>query len=66
MYLFPLRIEFAWKLNYRDGNNFRIGISSFAIKNKSAQKKSASKLASYLKKNLIFWFCFTNYNVTAF
>jgi hypothetical protein len=27
--LIPLQIEFAWKLNHRDGNNFRIGINSF-------------------------------------
>ena len=27
--LLPLKIEFAWKLNYRGENNFRIGINSF-------------------------------------
>lgn len=27
--LLPLRIEFAWKLNYRGENNFRIGLNSF-------------------------------------
>lgn len=27
--LIPLKIEFAWKLNYRGENNFRVGISSF-------------------------------------
>jgi hypothetical protein len=27
--LIPLQVEFAWKLNHRDGNNFRIGINSF-------------------------------------
>ena len=27
--LLPLTLEFAWKLNHRDGNNFRIGINSF-------------------------------------
>ncbi|MEP0862421.1 MAG: carboxypeptidase-like regulatory domain-containing protein [Ignavibacterium sp.] len=26
--LLPLSIEFGWKLNYRDGNNFRISLSS--------------------------------------
>jgi hypothetical protein len=26
--LLPLSVEFAWKLNYRDGNNFRISLSS--------------------------------------
>jgi hypothetical protein len=27
--LIPLQLEFAWKLNHRDSNNFRIGINSF-------------------------------------
>ena len=27
--LIPLQLEFAWKLNHRDGSNFRIGINSF-------------------------------------
>ena len=27
--LIPLKIEFAWKLNYRGENNFRIGINSY-------------------------------------
>ncbi len=27
--LFPLQLDFSWKLNYRDGNNFRFGINSF-------------------------------------
>ena len=27
--LLPLKVDFAWKLNHRDGNNFRVGISSF-------------------------------------
>ena len=27
--LLPLKIEFAWKLNYRGENNFRVGINSF-------------------------------------
>jgi len=26
--LLPLSVEFGWKLNYRDGNNFRIGLRS--------------------------------------
>jgi hypothetical protein len=26
--LFPMQFEFAWKLNYRDGNNFRISLNS--------------------------------------
>lgn len=29
--LLPLRVEFGWKLNHRDGNNFRVGISSFVF-----------------------------------
>lgn len=29
--LVPLKIEFAWKLNYRGDNNFRVGISSFVF-----------------------------------
>jgi outer membrane protein assembly factor BamA len=29
--LIPLQIEFAWKLNYRGENNFRIGINSVVI-----------------------------------
>lgn len=29
--LIPLQFEFAWKLNYRDGNNFRFGINTFAF-----------------------------------
>ncbi len=27
--LIPFQLEFAWKLNHRDGDNFRIGINSF-------------------------------------
>ncbi len=27
--LIPLQVEFAWKLNHRNGNNFRIAINSF-------------------------------------
>jgi len=27
--LIPLEVEFAWKLNYRDGNNFRAGLNIF-------------------------------------
>ena len=27
--LLPFELDFAWKLNYREGNNFRIGINSF-------------------------------------
>lgn len=27
--LIPIQIEFAWKLNHRDGNNFRIGLNTF-------------------------------------
>ncbi|MEO8399509.1 MAG: hypothetical protein ABI550_06810, partial [Ignavibacteriaceae bacterium] len=26
--LFPLQLEFAWKLNYRDNDNFKIGINA--------------------------------------
>jgi len=26
--MFPISIEFVWKLNYRDGNNFRISLNS--------------------------------------
>lgn len=26
--LFPIQLEFAWKLNYRDGNNYRISLNS--------------------------------------
>ncbi|HSL90455.1 MAG TPA: DUF5686 family protein, partial [Ignavibacteriaceae bacterium] len=29
--LLPLKIEFAWKLNYRGENNFRVGINSFVF-----------------------------------
>ncbi len=29
--LFPMQFEFAWKLNYRDGNNFRFGINTFVL-----------------------------------
>ena len=29
--LIPLQFEFAWKLNYRDENNFRFGINTFAF-----------------------------------
>lgn len=29
--LLPLKVEFAWKLNYRGENNFRIGINSFVF-----------------------------------
>jgi hypothetical protein len=27
--LFPMEFNFSWKLNYRDGNNFRFGIGTF-------------------------------------
>jgi hypothetical protein len=27
--LFPMEFSFSWKINYRDGNNFRFGIGSF-------------------------------------
>jgi hypothetical protein len=27
--LIPFTVEFAWKLNHRDGDNFRIGLNSF-------------------------------------
>jgi len=27
--LFPLQLDFAWRLNYRGGNNFRVGINTF-------------------------------------
>ena len=27
--LVPLKIEFAWKLNYRGNNNFRVGINTY-------------------------------------
>jgi hypothetical protein len=27
--LIPLQLEFAWKLNYKDGNNLRFGINTF-------------------------------------
>lgn len=29
--LVPIQIEFAWKLNYLDGNNFRIGLNTFIL-----------------------------------
>ncbi len=29
--LLPMTIEFAWKLNHRGENNFRVGINSFAL-----------------------------------
>lgn len=29
--LIPLKLEFAWKLNYRGENNFRVGINTFAF-----------------------------------
>jgi hypothetical protein len=29
--LVPIQIEFAWKLNHRDGNNFRIGLNAFIL-----------------------------------
>lgn len=29
--LIPLELDFAWRLNYRGENNFRIGINSFII-----------------------------------
>jgi hypothetical protein len=29
--LFPIWLEFAWKLNYRGQNNFRVGLSTFII-----------------------------------
>jgi len=25
--LLPFKFEFMWKLNYRDGNNFRVGLN---------------------------------------
>lgn len=34
-FLFPIQLEFSWRLNYRegnkDGNNFRIGLNSFVF-----------------------------------
>ena len=30
-FLIPLRVEFSWKLNHKGDNNFRVGISTFAI-----------------------------------
>ncbi len=29
--LFPMRLDFSWRLNYRGENNFRIGINTFII-----------------------------------
>lgn len=29
--LIPLQLEFTWKLNHRDGNNFMIGINTFLL-----------------------------------
>ncbi|QQS36003.1 MAG: carboxypeptidase-like regulatory domain-containing protein [Ignavibacteriales bacterium] len=29
--LLPIRVEFAWKLNHRGENNFRVGLSSFVF-----------------------------------
>ncbi len=29
--LVPLKIEFAWKLNYRGSNNFRVGINTYIL-----------------------------------
>jgi hypothetical protein len=29
--LFPIQLDFAWKLNYKGDNNFRIGINTFII-----------------------------------
>ena len=29
--LVPLQIEFGWKLNYRGGNNFRVGLNTFIL-----------------------------------
>jgi len=29
--LFPIELDFAWRLNYRGDNNFRIGINTFII-----------------------------------
>lgn len=29
--LVPIQIEFAWKLNHRDGNNFRVGLNAFVF-----------------------------------
>lgn len=29
--LFPIQLDFAWRLNYRGENNFRIGINTFII-----------------------------------
>lgn len=29
--LVPIQIEIAWKLNHRDGNNFRIGLNAFIL-----------------------------------
>jgi hypothetical protein len=30
-FLIPMQIEFAWKLNHRGNNNFRVGINSFVF-----------------------------------
>jgi hypothetical protein len=29
--MFPMQLDFAWRLNYRGENNFRIGINTFII-----------------------------------
>jgi hypothetical protein len=29
--LVPIQFEFAWKLNYLNGNNFRIGVNTPAL-----------------------------------
>ncbi|MEJ2616967.1 MAG: hypothetical protein P8Z35_18580, partial [Ignavibacteriaceae bacterium] len=54
--LIPCRIEFAWKLNYRGSNNFRVGINT--------SKKSAQK-ASICRTKLAFGFSFTNNDTSA-
>jgi len=29
--IIPFQLEFAWKLNYRDGNNFRVSFNAFVF-----------------------------------
>ena len=29
--IIPMQLEFAWKLNYRDGNNFRVSLNAFVF-----------------------------------
>ncbi len=29
--LLPIQVEFAWKINYRNENNFRVGLNTFAF-----------------------------------